>query len=335
MSNQIVLNSVFAPYFNSFLEMKGTLGFGTEAIKCFFRELDRFFIENNITDVYITRTHISLWNVTRVNDHKQTLYHKYSILRQFCRYLDHLGKECYIPKLPKNVKSDFIPFIFTHEQIKLIFEASDKLVETKRCSKDCIIFAMPALLRFLYSTGVRINEALSIKNEDVDLAHQRIILKKTKNRMQRLIPVNPSLLAVLKQYVKYRNRMPLQFVSSPDHFFFVSPAGKPLADYSVLRWFRKILKDCIIPNSYAIRIHDIRHTCAVHSLIKMINEGVDIYCALPVLSVFLGHQKVESTENYVRLTQEIYPEIIKMEQSVTSFVFPKINFKTECDYDNN
>ena len=335
MNSQIIFKSAFAPYFDSFLEMKGSLGFGTGNIKCLFRELDRFFLENGIADVHVRKEQIRAWQATRVNDHKKTLYHKFSILRQFCRYLVHLGKECYIPGLPKNVKSDFVPFIFTREQIKLIFETGDKLVMSERYTKDCIIFAIPALLRFLYSTGVRINEAIHVKNEDVDLILKRIVLKKTKNQMQRLIPVNPSLFTVLKQYEEYRNKMPLSGTSEPDRFFFISSTGKPLSGYSVLRWFRKIVKDCRIQNSHAVRIHDIRHTFAVHSLVKMIDGGMDAYCSLPVLSIFLGHKKVESTEYYLRLTQEMYPDVVKIEHSLTSSVFPEINPKTEIDYENN
>lgn len=315
--------------------MKGTLGFGVHPIKCFFRELDRFFIEEGITDVYLTKEHVMKWHSTRINDCKNTLYKKYSTLRQFCKYLNYLGRSCYIPKLPKNIKSDFIPFIFTHEQMQHIFETSDKLVITKRHSKSCVIFAIPVLLRFLYSTGVRVNEALSIRNEDVDFAHCRIVINKTKNQRQRLIPINPSLLEVLKQYEEYRNEMPVQGVSAPDRFFFVSPTGKSFITDYVLRWFRVILQDCNILNSHAIRIHDIRHTCAVHSLVKMVNVGVDIYCALPILSVFLGHKTVKGTENYVRLTREMYPAIVEMEQSITSHIYPKINPEIKTQYDNN
>jgi hypothetical protein len=67
----------------------------------------------------------------------------------------------------------------------------------------------------------------------------------------------------------------------------------------------------------------------------MVHSGIDIYCALPVLSVFLGHQKIESTEYYLRLTREMYPEIIKMEQSIISLIFPEINLEKDLDYDNN
>ena len=73
----------------------------------------------------------------------------------------------------------------------------------------------------------------------------------------------------------------------------------------------------------------------VHSLIKLAGNGIDIYCALPVLSAFLGHRTVKATEKYVRLTQEMYPEVIKMEQPIASFVFSDINLKIEIDYDNN
>jgi integrase len=337
MCEQFIYKSVFAPCFNSFLEMKYAMGIDLSRIKWMFLEFDRFFIGYNVQDVYITKKHIDAWRDTRSNDKRKTLYDKYCVLRQFCRYLCHLGKECYIPRLPPKVSPEFTPYIFTHEQMQSIFEACDRLTMMNR-NMHCSLFSIPALFRFLYSTGVRIGEALSIKNEDVDFAHQQIILKKTKNQMQRLIPLNTSLLAVLKQYEMYRNRMPLQKVIASDSFFFISPLGKPLVACTVLSRFKRILRECGIPyqgRQKGPRIHDFRHTCAVHSLMKMVRAGMDIYCALPVLSVFLGHKTIKGTEQYVRLTQEMYPEIIKMEQSVISFVFPVINHEIEINYGNN
>lgn len=63
----------------------------------------------------------------------------------------------------------------------------------------------------------------------------------------------------------------------------------------------------------------------------MVKSGEDIYCALPILSVFLGHKTIAGTEKYVRMTQEIFPEIIKMENHLTSFVFPN-KIKIDIDY---
>ena len=337
MSEQFIYRSVFAPYFNSFLEMKYSCGFDIVRIKWYFLEFDNFFAENNVKEVFISKEHIIAWQATRLNDKKKTLYDKCCVMRQFCKYLCHLGRGSYIPRLPLKNPSDFTPFIFSHKQMEAIFAACDRLTMPNR-NMHCTYFAMPALFRFLYSTGVRIGEALSIRNKDVDFERGRIVLTNTKNNMERFIPLNASLLAVLRQYREYRDKMPLPGVSAAEGFFFVSPLGKPLVSCTVYKQFKKVLKECSIPHSgehKGPRVHDIRHTCAVHSLMNMIKNGVDIYCALPVLSVFLGHKTIKGTEQYVRLTHEMYPEIVKMQQSLTSFVFPIINHKIEIDYGNN
>lgn len=324
MSRQVVYRSVFAPYFNSFLEMKEQMGFGLVKFQDVFTEFDRFFLTTGATELHITRDQIMAWSETRINDKARTLYDKHSIMRQFCRYLCHLGYECHIHRLPRKNWPPFIPYVFSHEQMKHIFAASDSLALPYRCLTSVLI-SVPALIRLLYSTGMRIGEALSLKNEDVDFVRERILLKQTKNQMERLVPICPSLLGVLNQYKDYRNRIPIRGVSAPTAFFFVSTVGKPLSKSSIRHWFRDILMQCGIPrraDGQGPRIHDVRHTTAVHSLMKMVRGEVDVYCAMPIISVFLGHKSIKSTEKYVRLTREMYPDIVGTEHPITSFVFP-------------
>jgi integrase len=72
------------------------------------------------------------------------------------------------------------------------------------------------------------------------------------------------------------------------------------------------------------RVHDLRHTFAVHSLIKMSREGIDLYYSLPVLSEYMGHKSLESTDTYVRLTSEMFPEVMEDVNAVTAYVFPEM-----------
>jgi hypothetical protein len=81
-------------------------------------------------------------------------------------------------------------------------------------------------------------------------------------------------------------------------------------------------------------VHEIRHTSAVHSLFKLTQDGVDLYCSLPLLATFMGHKKVLDTENYVRLTQEMYPEVLKMSAEVTDQVYSFITSKIRLDYES-
>lgn len=227
---------------------------------------------------------------------------------------------------------DFIPYVFTHQQMDMIFRECDRMTVTNS-NMNSALFAMPALIRLLYSTGVRIGEALAIRNRDVDYALRRIIIRKTKNQMQRMVPVNTSLENVLRQYENYRNRMPIKSLMDKESFFFVSTVGKPFTNSTAYSWFKKVLRQCGIPHTgkqQGPRVHDIRHTSAVHSFENMVKGGVDLYCALPILSTFLGHKTIKGTEKYVRMVQEVYPDIIGMENPVTSFVFPN---KPEIDID--
>ena len=324
MSKTYKYGSVFATYITDFLKMKAALGVNLHNYNYYFEEFDEFFIGNNVCDLHITESLITAWLATRVNDHKRTLYAKHSCLTQFCRYLCHLGIECYIPRLPKRPPTDYTPYIFSHDEISNIFIAIDK-TELRMKHMTTFLLAAPALFRFLYCTGVRIGEVLFIKNEDMDLEKGIIILKKTKNKVHRIIPVNPSLKTVLEDYVLYRNKMPIANIGKADKPFFVNCMGKSITEVGVYARFKEILKSCKIPHmgkNKGPRVHDLRHTFAVHSLQKMVNDGIDIYCALPILSVFLGHTNVYSTEWYVRLTREVYPDLLKEEGNIAEFVFP-------------
>ena len=337
MSENFIYKSKFAPYIEGLLkekEQKGRLK--SAAFKYAMLEFDRFFLEHNIIDLHIKKNVITTWRGARINDSESCLYHKYVAWSQLCKYMCSLGIECYIPQMPrKGCRNDHIPYIYTHEEIQTIFSTCDRLRIIKNQNRTPM-FVMPALCRLLYSTGMRISEALAIKNEDIDFENRIIYINKSKNNQQRLAAINESLLLVLKRYGDFRNEIPINEVYLPERNFFVTQLGRPCRYENILDWFHQILYHSNIPKQSCRirpRIHDLRHTAAVHALEKLVKNGSDIYCALPLLSAFLGHKNISSTETYVRLTQEMFPDLIKMEDG-TSNVFPQIQFtKIEDIYD--
>ena len=92
MSEQFIYQSVFAPYFKDFLAMKENQVSDIGRIKWMLLEFDKFFVNSNIRDVFITKSMIDTWKCTRIHDKKKTLYDKVSMFRQFCLYLCHIGK---------------------------------------------------------------------------------------------------------------------------------------------------------------------------------------------------------------------------------------------------
>jgi len=336
MNKLIEYTSVFAPFINDYIHEKELQGFKETQLKWILLEFDRFFLQTSKKELFISSDDIKNWAATRTFDKPNTLYQKYCSMACFCRFMCLLGYECYIPRRPRKHFTSYIPTIFTHEQMRSIFHACDNLV-MKEHHAQSIMIIMPALIRALYSTGIRISEALSVLNKDVDFNRKVIVLNHTKNRCQRLAPINESLEKVLKQYISYRNRIPAPGVASPDSHLFVSSVGKPCSRRTILAYFHRIIEECGIPRRCDQRgpmVHEIRHSSAVHSLIKLTQAGVDIYCALPLLATFMGHKKVLDTEAYVRLTQEMYPEVLKMNAEVTDQIYTCIISKLKQDYEN-
>lgn len=218
--------------------------------------------------------------------------------------------------------------------MEVIFCACDNLRLYDR-HMSTIQFIIPAIIRLLYGTGLRISEALSLKNRDVDLEKRSIHIRKGKNGEERLAPLSDTLTEVLKQYLHYRDKIPVPHICDVNGFFFVSPNGTYCRSCSVYTWFRKVLAESGIPfqgDHKGPRVHDLRHTFAVHSLVKMSKSGMDLYYSLPLLSVFLGHKSLGATEHYVRLTSEMYPNILNDQKGIGTYVFPK---SSNMAYDGN
>lgn len=318
--------SIFAPHFMSFVRMKASMGFTTPKIEYILKELDELFIVMDTKEPILTCEMVRIWRESRLNDSMRTLYDKYSIISQFSRYMCHCGFISYVPPMPRQKDKYFVPKIFTTEEITRFFGAVDNL-QCKALAPNHSLFSMPALFRTLYATGIRIGEAVRLNNEDVNFQKQQIIINTSKNQRQRIIPINKELEKVLKQYVNNRSKMPIKHVDSPNAPFFINYTGTSVSTGSAYNWFRKVLKKCDIPfigGNKGPRLHDLRHTFAVHSLMKQVQSGKDIYCLLPVLSVFMGHKTLTGTEAYVRLTSEMFPELNLQIGAISSYVFPSL-----------
>ena len=149
-----------------------------------------------------------------------------------------------------------------------------------------------------------------------------------------MVPISDSLAKACEEYWMYRILFPS---IRKENRFFIKPDGSPMSMYNVYKWFRKIIYTANISHGgrgHGPRLHDLRHTFSVHSLVTMSESGLDLYYSLPILATYLGHQSLEATDSYVRLTAEMYPDLIKKASDICSSVFPVINTDTE-DYETD
>ncbi|MFT4094552.1 MAG: tyrosine-type recombinase/integrase [Niabella sp.] len=308
--------------------MKRKLGFKFITQSSILLQFDRLAEKECVTANGITRPLAENWSKRRPNESASFWYTRVQIVSMFSSFLRDLGFRSYVLKLPPYPAYNFIPYIYSPIEIKAIFKAADGLVLRERAMQSSI-FSVPALLRLLYATGVRIGEALSLCETDVNLGEKYFKIKDSKNGKERIVPISSSLANVLEQYLLHKRRLP---VAAMSNYFFVRLDGKRCSHQSVAQWFRRCLNEadvrCIKRNNFP-RIHDLRHTFAVTSLAAMAEDGVDLYASLPILSTYLGHQSLASTNHYVRLTANMYPDLIRDMDVLCLDVFPKLeNYET-------
>ncbi len=312
--------SIYASLFADFIAFKRNLGYKYVGAEYTYHQLDELIEKRQETSIGISKDLSTAWSIQRPNETENTKYRRVMYLIHFSAYLQKLGYTSYIPVLPSSYKSTFIPYIFTKREMESIFDVCDHMHLTNQMNSH--LYVMPCLLRLLYGTGIRVGEAVALRKKDVNFQDNTLLVHNSKNGKQRRIPMADSLAKVCKQY----QSSSYHFVSSSDQLFFVKRNGDPCSAGTIYEWFRKILYKARIPHGgkgMGPRLHDVRHTFSVHSLESMAKRNLDLYYSLPILSEYLGHQSLEATEKYVRLTAEMYPDLLQDVSHVGLCVYPE------------
>ncbi|MDR0605147.1 MAG: tyrosine-type recombinase/integrase [Bacteroidales bacterium] len=311
---------IYAQFLENFVKFKQNIGYQGNYTAVWSTLFDKFTIQRKETVIGITKELASQWGQKRANESERTMYARVSFINQFSAFLTDSGYPSQQIPMPKHYRRPYLPYIFTREEMYSIFAVCDKFPLNTNMRSTVVV--LPALIRFLYGTGVRINEALALKAKDVNLEENTCIIRDSKNGKERMIAISESLSEVCQQYRKTVNH-----VSGISDYFFIRRNGEKCTCFVVYQWFRKALYKAGIPHSgkgHGPRLHDIRHTFSVHALAKMSESGLDLYYSLPILSTFLGHQSLEATDKYVRLTSNMYPKLIHDTNNICSYIFPVV-----------
>lgn len=315
----ITMSGVFAPLAEEFVAFKREQGYKyySEA-----KVLSRFcrFAEGYELDVpVLTRELVVDWTAPRDDEAGKSRMHRISLINQFSKYLKLMGHEpCVLPPRSHWAQSSFTPYIFTHDEIDRLFYAADRIRPIAQ-SRD-LHKALPVLFRLLYACGLRVSEAVGLHCRDVDWEKGVLTVRETKNGQDRLIPLSASLRRLCADY---REEV-IYWLRDDDHFF-PAPDRTILSPNTVYQRFHRVLWDAGIPyggKGSGPRLHDLRHTFAVHTLQQWVTRGEDLTAMLPVLSVFMGHKSMKSTSRYLRLTVEVYPDVVRQVEETCAHVIP-------------
>ena len=160
------------------------------------------------------------------------------------------------------------------------------------------------LLGLLAATGMRVGEAISLDQDDVDWRRSLVTVSKSKFGKSRHVPVHGSTLSALHDYAQVRDRL-CRRRRAPS--FFISRAGTRVIHQNFHHVFLRLVRLTGIGgrSTRRPRLHDMRHTFAVKTLREWYRTGVDVELRLPWISTYLGHVNPSTTYWYLTATPEL------------------------------
>jgi len=210
-----------------------------------------------------------------------------------------------VPKPPQA----FMAYIYSREELRRLLEAT-ALCNHPRSKIRAHTYR--ALILLLYGAGLRISEALALTLTDVDLSAGVIQIRESKFYKTRLVPLSPDLGNVLTTYLAKRKR---EHSAQPDAPFFTSYTGGEITRRAAEGTFSRLRLRAGVQRydggRFQPRLHDLRHSFAVHRLISWYRQGADVQRLLPQLATYLGHVHISATQRYLTMTPELLREASK------------------------
>ena len=283
-----------------YLQLRRSLGHKLEGTERDLKKFADFLADRSVA--FITTKLALEWARLPKNSQPANWSRRLAIVRLFAQYHSAVDRRTEVPprKLLAHKPRRAMPYIYSDEEIHRLVQACQHL--RSRGLRHHTYFTFFGLMA---TTGCRISELIALNREDFNDKERIVKIHNSKFGKSRLLVLHGSTVRELKKYTATRD----QFHRHPKtNSFFVSDSGTRLTRWSV-RWaFIRVSKQIGLrkpSDSHGPRIHDIRHTFAVKTILRWYAEGVDVNQKIVLLTTYLGHKKPSDTYWYVTGVPEL------------------------------
>ena len=227
-----------------------------------------------------------------------SLAHRLGAVRGFARWLKTIDPATEIPPcgIWPSATPRRTPYIWSDAEIEALLEAAGRLPTPLGALTYETLFGLVA------ATGMRLGETLGLELGDVDLAGGLLSVKRAKFNRSRLVPLHDTTTEVLRRYV-VRRRDLLGAEAQP---FFSSRVGTPLSTSNVHKTFNALTTAMGLRTATVRpRVHDLRHSFTVRTLLDWHRQGLDVRTRMTQLSTYLGHVTPQGTYWYLSAVPEL------------------------------
>jgi len=304
-------HSPLASQIERYLASKRALGCKFDSEDRTLRLLDRFLVEKQVNSLEaITGACLDQFLDSRGRDNPRSHNHLLGVVR---RLFDWLVGQQVLPASPlqaspRRETNRYLPFLFEPPVIRRLLEEAGQLPDNPRSRFRGPTYEM--LFALLATLGLRVGEVARLQCGDVDLDRDTLLIRDSKFGKSRMVPFGPRLSRRLHGYLDLREREGWPVAGSAPLFSW--DGKRSISTNTIRNVFREDLLPRLaleVPAGTANpRVHGLRHSFAVRTLLRWYREGLDPAARLHYLSTFLGHVNPQSTAVYLTMTSDLLAE---------------------------
>lgn len=229
------------------------------------------------------------------------------IVRNLCLYRRRSEPACFVPDSSQFPLSHqpLSPHIFAEAEIATLVHAAGSLVPTTRAPLRPEAFRLAIVL--LYTTGMRRGEILRLRVGDYDPGECTLLVRESKFHKSRLLPLSRDGVREINGYLEARRTHQRSVAAEAPLLWNRHKGGNGYSGGAFAQVIRALFRAVDIHTAAGAlpRVHDFRHTFAVHVLLRWYRSGVDVQAKLPFLAAYMGHVSIASTEYYLHFVDEL------------------------------
>lgn len=282
-----------------YLSLRRALGFQLANAGRLLGQFVGYLEQHAITTV--TTEHALAWATLPAGASPRWWSIRLSAVRGFAAYLHSLDPCVPVPPagLIRAGSCRATPYLYSDAEIRSLLQAAASLRPRLRAA------TYHNLISLLAITGIRIGEAIGLDDADLDLEGGLLVVRNSKFNKHRLVPLHRTAIEALIDYRRLRHNAHRRPASPA---LFLSGTGTRLWHSNINLTFARLLEQAGLTRRSAAcrpRIHDLRHSFAVATLLRWYRDGADIPAMMPRLSTYLGHCDPQHTFWYLSTAPEL------------------------------
>ncbi len=304
MNSPVFLSSI-APFLNQFVQYKRALNRKYRADAEVLRLFDRYLHSRHITGwSAVDNFVIDDFLKSRPRVRPRSYNHLLGVVHRFFAFavMQQWIQRNPVSASPRHETGARIPYLFDLDAAKQLLAVARSLPERSMARYRGLVYE--TIFALLYGLGLRVGEVVRLTLADADFARDVLFIRETKFCKSRIVPLGPNLAQRLKRYVEQRHGSN----PAPERPLFSFTKRGCIHEGTISQAFHSLLPKLQLPVPPGVsppRLHDLRHSFAVATLLRWYRQGIDPNCRLMHLATFLGHVDPNSTAVYLTITEEL------------------------------